>query len=539
MKFASFSAAAALALVASSVEANDAQRLVIFAGPHGAASTTIETFYRRFASDAGGPKHGSFAKWDWPNLQDDDMPLVSQTEVPADSALSLLVTADDKEDLQEEIMQKLHKLWTREDRPNIILGTEELDRIGLNPFTGYNALHAVKRIANRLELSHESIEIVLNYRTPRIDQWISIWKHITKESLERYRPFLCTVRELNVRKVWEMLDTAMNPLKVAQKYRENGFRVTLIDMAKAKENERDVVHVLGCDVLGLPCGGLHPNWIDGLYNKTFFEGHEDREYPNFSDSQISKLDATFRNRDCFYKDALAGDTMLKVVNAEKNSIWEECHGEMISEYQRLADTTNLFNELRKQRECAEDDVTVDMITGETQVEKEGSENITIAKPEDAATVEEKEDIIEDLEEKKEAIKEEEKQIDEEEEEINEEIGEQEDAVGGNAESAKDTEEEDVKAAIEEVEEEIKENPDSEAALAAKSGEDADYKSPDASSGATFGVLVPAVVVGALVLLIIVRRRRANARQPLPVEFAQVDEEFGDATMEDMQPRYVD
>lgn len=538
-----FLAAAAFASSSSSatsVTADKQQRLVLFAGPHGAASSTIEAFYRKFASTAGGEKHGSFGGWEWPDLA--ELPLVKETGVAADSALSLLVTGDDEDDLQEQIMARIHKLWTRDDRPSVFLGSDELDRIGVNPYTGRNALHAAHRLANRLGVEPQSVEVVMNYRTPRIDQWISIWKHLTKESEERYRPFLCTTHHIHAKKVWEMLDTAMNPLKVAHSYREDKFRVTLVDMAKVVANERDVVHVIGCDVLGLPCGGQHPGWIDGLFDHTFFKGHEDREYPNFGEEMERDMETLFRNRDCHHASSLAGDSSVRVVNSDKaKMLLSKCDDSLNSEYKRLADTTTLYNELRHLRQCAEPDLTFEMINAKVDA---GAENITIADPKDATTVDAKASLIEDLEEAEEVIKEEEEEIKAEEAEINEEIAEQEDGRGSGGNDGVDIDAEDaedVAKEMEAVDAEIKSHPGGEAALAAKSGEEGDdYESPDAKSAlsSALGVLVPVVVVGAIIAFF-VRRRRSSGRQPLPVEFASVDEEFGDATMEDMQPRFTD
>lgn len=53
------------------------------------------------------------------------------------------------------------------------MGTEEFDRVGKNPDTHYDGLYAMKSVVDAVKLhsSPSDVTVVLNYRTPRVDQW--------------------------------------------------------------------------------------------------------------------------------------------------------------------------------------------------------------------------------------------------------------------------------------------------------------------------------------------------------------------------------
>ena len=104
--------------------------------------------------------------------------------------------------------------------------------------------------------SKKDVTIVLIYDSPRIGQWASIWREQSKS----YEDFLCNDNE--VHKLYEYVDTTMNPFKVASVYREQGWKVIVIDEDGIRKSGLDPAHSIACNVLkGVTCVD---GWVDGL-----------------------------------------------------------------------------------------------------------------------------------------------------------------------------------------------------------------------------------------------------------------------------------
>ena len=100
------------------------KRVVIFAGPHKSASSTIQEFLVQYCT--GRPKfrkHKAFRQWRWPKVN------YTNSKIPARKLLSRLVynKTEDKP-LIEAIENSLKADFDK--YPNLVLGTEELDRFG-------------------------------------------------------------------------------------------------------------------------------------------------------------------------------------------------------------------------------------------------------------------------------------------------------------------------------------------------------------------------------------------------------------------------
>lgn len=93
--------------------------------------------------------------------------------------------------------------------PNIIWGTEELDRFGKVPWSGRNGLLAMEKVWDLIRLPQ--LEVIVNYRRPHRDQWISIWKQLTRmDGNVTYSEFICDEEQYS--RLWEYLDCVANPL---------------------------------------------------------------------------------------------------------------------------------------------------------------------------------------------------------------------------------------------------------------------------------------------------------------------------------------
>ena len=139
----------------------------------------------------------AFQNWTWPQVNNG-------------KGFAALVIEDESSQ-SSLILQSIREAWnantSSSSRPtttnNIVLGSEELDRFGTTPSTHRNGIRAIFQIINAtttttdqdLSSSPPSTQIVVNYRRPRRDQWISIWKEVTAgghNSTKSYQDFMCS-----------------------------------------------------------------------------------------------------------------------------------------------------------------------------------------------------------------------------------------------------------------------------------------------------------------------------------------------------------
>ena len=152
-----------------------------------------------------------------------------------------MVTSPQDQKIESEILKDIDDAWTKSDN-GVILGTEEFDQVG--PDAIYDALGAMKKIVGHLKISDpKDVTVVINYREPRLDQWISIWKHAEGDfANSTYEDFLCLTHNDDVSKAsrFDMLGSQMNPLLAAKEFLKQGWNVKVIDMSGVEEAGKDI-----------------------------------------------------------------------------------------------------------------------------------------------------------------------------------------------------------------------------------------------------------------------------------------------------------
>ena len=304
---------------------------MLFAGPHKSASSSVQEFFMRYASNQKSKeKHPALINWTWPYNPRRGMFLPRKGFAP-------LVSRYENEDLRFALYKKIYRLWNNATFGNIILGSEEFDRFGATPWSHRNSSLAIRDI---LQFTRpRDFRIVVNYRTPRHEQWISIWKQLTRTELLAYKDYLC---EFEYLRIWEYLDSVANPLGLVQHFRKQGWNVTLIDMMGVARDRRDVAHVVACEVLKVPC---HDGWLDGP--EQIFQNTKSGD-PGVSDQQLIEMEWLFRLRDCAYRESLEQDPGLQILH--RYSLW---HGCPESAPKSLLNTTLLLNLLQNQVGCGD------------------------------------------------------------------------------------------------------------------------------------------------------------------------------------------
>jgi hypothetical protein len=318
------------------------KRLVIFIGPRKAGSTLVEKFFYTHAGNSAGGLSG----WIWPTY-DHGSELIPK-QVPPHKIFGLYMNQPNNQVLMSILDQGLQKAWNDAEE-GVILGTDCFDRVGDTDENSWNrAAPAMDRLVQLLNVPPDRVTIVMNYRTPRLDQWVSLFKHAIHDGGEHYKHFMCQEKFAAKRK--EFVKTSMNPLGIANTLIDNyNWNVALVDMEGAAQADMEIGHVILCNVLE-QCDNTS-------LNANFTEDHtENHGFGSLGHGQQQQLEQLFRERDCYYQPILEGknsDNNKKFTALYPNTLWRGCLDDQSESYQRLADVDTLVNAIQAQKSCGD------------------------------------------------------------------------------------------------------------------------------------------------------------------------------------------
>jgi hypothetical protein len=241
---------------------------------------------------------------------------------------------------------------------NVVFGDEEFDRMGETVHTHRNGLQPLKNIVQLLQPPR--LDIVVNYRTPRHEHWLSIWKQLSGGS-SPYRGFVCQGT-----KPWEHLETQGNPLAIVHELLgslggnvnvNTNWNVTLIDMGGVQRDGLDISHVVACEVLGVPCDDN--GWVQGLEHTSMHANNRSGD-PGLTNVQLDELEWILRQRDCSYMTELLEHNnnnkqqqqqQQQLTVLHQDTLWQDCD-KFESSFQRsLRNTTFLLQLIQSQVDC--------------------------------------------------------------------------------------------------------------------------------------------------------------------------------------------
>ncbi len=237
---------------------NCACKILILAGPHKTASTSLQTIATVYSKMNN-------IKWHWLFKQNkgfapfpktfygDAVPqiyfpnLYSNGQVPTFDTL--------KEQARDELRTKYNEGY------NIMLGSEEIDHVTkANNISNNNTI--IDEIINILpnksqEYIDKHISSLVVYRAPRSAHLKSLWVQLQKDQkmLENkqassFKDFICSK---GVRGIGATI-FAIDSLALTKIMLKKGIRVKLFDMTSLdNSNGRSLTSMLGCDVMGLSC----------------------------------------------------------------------------------------------------------------------------------------------------------------------------------------------------------------------------------------------------------------------------------------------
>ncbi|KAL3931170.1 MAG: hypothetical protein SGBAC_011433 [Bacillariaceae sp.] len=319
---------------------------------------------------------------------------------------------------------------TYETFPNLVLGTEEFDRFGPTPWSGRNGMDVLKRVyatilssnkAQQPQQQQQPLEVVVNYRTPRHQHWLSIWKQLTildatlqgKHDDVSYSKWICggggsnnnnddhsmmEEKKKHYNQLWEYLDCVSNPLGLVQALLSLNkppnripVKVYLIDMGGIAKQSLDISHVSACHILKVPCnsgnsgnvnaaamiGTNHrqqQHWVAGIGQRTLHMNPKSKSTQGDVTAQhLEEMEWIFRQRDCSYRSELLqyleqhnedndhdrdyDDKKLEILF--RDSLWDDCDDDLEpNSHQVFTNTTLMLSLLQSQFGCASDGLSV-------------------------------------------------------------------------------------------------------------------------------------------------------------------------------------
>ena len=314
-------------------------RVVVFIGPPKSATSSMERFFAKTMQPHR--QIPSFSNWSYPLF------------LGKYNGLKELRHGPNK---NPKTFQKLKKQLQHEYKQgyNLLVGSEY--------FISWETNHALDIIQNWTQCSN--IEIVVNYRTPRLAHWLSIWKQSTTvrgktESYQQsFHQWMCSNDHAML---WtSKLARLSHPLGIVQRLLDHGYTTYLIDMGGITRRGLDISHVVACHVLQVPCTN-DSSWIQGVSpTVTPYKNQRHRD-PNLTEHQSIAIERFFRQRDCAYHRQSWNDH-VRLNLVYNDSLWDNCHEEdhPSTIYQDLQNVTILLHHLRQVVKCSgyENDSTI-------------------------------------------------------------------------------------------------------------------------------------------------------------------------------------
>ena len=337
---------------------------MVLAGPHKAASTWVQRFFFLHASShpPRSRRLPAFQNWTWPHH--------------SPKGFAKLVTGD--ESSQALILQGIREAWNANTSSsslptttnNFVLGSEEFDRVGTTPSTHRDGIRAIFQIINAttttttdLDLpSSPNTQIVVNYRRPRRDHWLSIWKEVAQNSASNpsYQDFMCS--PIDHISLWEILDCVANPFglvqSLLQQQQPHGvggggllWKVDLMDMQGISRAGKDIAHATACHILGgIPCENGRVQGV-GDADANVFRNQRSGD-PDLTPQQLDDMEWLLRQRDCTYREQFLQCQELGVLSIHfGDTIWDGCDPNNQSNRDFFVNTTLLFELFQRQVGC--------------------------------------------------------------------------------------------------------------------------------------------------------------------------------------------
>lgn len=310
-------------------------KVVLLAGPHKAASTTLQWVSTVYASMLNlqwqwlVPDSYSQKEWKWSPIKS-FAPFVFTYFGTKDKAKNMTF-----EELKDTYRKEFARQWNEENN-NIIFGSEQID---MAADLKYKDKDLIKEILDIVpDTAVQSITTVVVYRSTRISHVKSLWKEIGGWHNSSFYQFLLHEDNEAFTRFYHSVDS----LRLATAFLEKGMNVKLLDLSgiNTKANKEDLYTIFGCDILELQCKSTKDKgrvpavlsqhtpkdaerlvgWFTAPQNVRY-----DTNVVNVTDNQMNQIDELLRRYDCTYEKWIHQSDQLKILNG--NMIFthmEEC-----------------------------------------------------------------------------------------------------------------------------------------------------------------------------------------------------------------------
>ena len=337
-----------------------ATRLVVLAGPRRAATTSVAEFFHKYARGAqphraNGKIYHPLAKFRWP-LVYGEFSNETEIEMPY-KRYNHLVTDPTNKDLKEEILEAIKTDYELGGVSAVIFGGEEFDQVmGGDKVESnkYDAVKAVKEVVDYVGAPSECVEIVINYRIPRFEHWVSLYSSGHEDKFMPYEEHMCEDKQSDSR--LQELGTSMNPMYLAETYlaANQDWQVKMIDMGGVEDYGTDISHTIGCNILGGVCKD-EGRWVSGHIEERITNKVLAADFKSLPEEEVALSEKLFRYRDCAYENDLRKNDRFEVVM--NKTVWADCMHDKDHEwvYQSFRDfklgTHLVFDALLSQVDC--------------------------------------------------------------------------------------------------------------------------------------------------------------------------------------------
>jgi len=307
-------------------EPNKAQQIILFAGPHRSASTSMQRIAFILGSDKVYTQEKTKKQkgnWTWLSPPE----VVPSTPKSFEFWLRSLRSNNLSENTEIMIyFNELRKRWRSGN--SIIMGGEDLDSC-----VGVNATKSEDYLDNALSIMPPRYEkyttVVINYRSPRIEQLKSLWKEVDYDlDGSVSRTFYDFLMDPNLSQRLHMIDA----LQMAAKFLERGLRVSLLDLSGLEKNKIELFQVVACEIMKEECN-YRKKMPLALRNKSeIVEELKERanvrttinEKMNVTQAQLDAIDLSLRTYDCNYKSIFLHKNFQVLQSHNFHKIMRDC-----------------------------------------------------------------------------------------------------------------------------------------------------------------------------------------------------------------------
>lgn len=266
------------------------QRIVVLVGPHKTGSTSIQSNLRTWIKDY----KNVLPDWAWSFPKDSGIKEFPSKEYypivymwGPDSSSKKVIQPENTLDLFRD---QFYRDWQQQ--KNLVIASEGFDSIFWDPVR-------IEKLRDLLPVDKgetKQISFMVNYRTPRSSHLVSLFRQHRRNNTQ-LQPWICEEKVFHF--------GILNPLGLAQRLVEHGFKTILLDMTGISDSNYDVSNIVACDILGAPCHSTNKTirGLDGVQPVLENVSKKQKKKQggvDLSDERLERIEKILQTGDCQY-----------------------------------------------------------------------------------------------------------------------------------------------------------------------------------------------------------------------------------------------